>query len=681
MRHDGLLDALLPARADEATAEELERAAALCHERANEVRSTWRFSRAHRLTRLGVQARQALYAVVSVQYGGATGLCDVAAADAALAAADDALGALAQQHGDAAASVAQLRVTLEAALASAQLAKAVEQGEALLRSGLLGAAAACVAAADAAAQAMRAAGDAGPLLSAHESLRATLREGLDDALRKRVAFELHADGGVVHVSTGAEPPTTLWGGAMALGSAALAAQELAGAAAPSVHAAVFCHSGAQARHEAVADGEALTWCDVAEGDVAAPLLAFLGEAALGADACVRRAFGDALCAAVGSAAVTRVLAVDGGASSARWDAELERAAAFELAAAEIGMLAKAAQPLSSALTAALADVRAAAQGEQLALARALALDTSHAAMLVSGAWSGRAADMVGEQQQAPPPGVVCFPTCRVSGAALALAGLLEERLRAGAHGDAADAADMLRACVPCIRLDELMAAPGPAMLFRNSAHFLAFVLRNGAAAARVPALQGAAAALCSAGDAWLAAVVSGAGVEAASALDLADGFGKAGEADRGAAVERALAGALHSVRRFHTLACETLPAAVAASVAQAVLHAVGARAADEILALPDIGVDDCTALASAFDAARARCDLELPLDDAPGWRRLARVRALLDAPLAAIVAGAERGEMRGVLTGRELGVFISAVFCESTLRADALARVAATADD
>jgi hypothetical protein len=39
MPHDALLDALLPARAEEATPEELERAAALCHQRADEVRS------------------------------------------------------------------------------------------------------------------------------------------------------------------------------------------------------------------------------------------------------------------------------------------------------------------------------------------------------------------------------------------------------------------------------------------------------------------------------------------------------------------------------------------------------------------------------------------------------------------------------------------------------------------
>jgi hypothetical protein len=230
-----------------------------------------------------------------------------------------------------------------------------------------------------------------------------------------------------------------------------------------------------------------------------------------------------------------------------------------------------------------------------------------------------------------------------------------------------------------MQADELAAAPGAAMQFRNSAHFLAFVLRNGAAAARLPALQGAAAALCSAGDTVLAAAVRRAGTDAAAALDLADGFVKAGEAERGAAVERALAGALHAVRRFHALARETLPAAAAASSSLAVQDAVGQRAADEILALADIGVDDCSALASAYDAACARC--EAPTADAPGgWRKLARVRALLDAPLASIVAGAERGELHGVLSAGETCAFVRAVFCDSSLRTDALARIAATDD-
>lgn len=623
---------------------------------------------------------------MSAHYGGAAGqTSEVASALAAAAGAgavDSALGALAQQHGDAAASVAQLRASLEAAHAAAQLASAVEQGEALLRGGRLGAAAVCVAAADGAAQALRSAGDASPALRTHAQLRARLCEALGDALRTRVTFELSADArsGAVHVRTAGEPLAAVWEGAAALGCEAQATQELAAAAAPSAHAAAFCQDAVQARHEASADGVAFSW-SAGGGEDASPLLAFLGEAALGADARVRHAFGASLCAAVGAAAVTRVLAVDGGASSdVRWAAELERAAAFERAAAAQRVLAPATQPLSAALTAARADVRAAAQGKQLATARSLALDTSHSPVLVAGAWSGRAADMVGGQARASPPGVVCFPACQVSGSALAMAGWLEERLRAGADSDAADAADMLRACVPSIQADELAAAPGAAMQFRNSAHFLAFVLRNGAAAARLPALQGAAAALCSAGDTVLAAAVRRAGTDAAAALDLADGFVKAGEAERGAAVERALAGALHAVRRFHALARETLPAAAAASSSLAVQDAVGQRAADEILALADIGVDDCSALASAYDAALSRGEVPQVVDAPGGWCKLARVRALLDAPLASIVAGAERGELHGVLSAGETCAFVRAVFCDSSLRTDALARIAATDD-
>jgi hypothetical protein len=46
-------------------------------------------------------------------------------------------------------------------------------------------------------------------------------------------------------------------------------------------------------------------------------------------------------------------------------------------------------------------------------------------------------------------------------------------------------------------------------------------------------------------------------------------------------------------------------------------------------------------------------------------------------PLARIVAEAERGEMRGVLSGAEVDMLVCAVFTDSALRADARARIAA----
>ena len=631
----------------------------------------------------GWQARWALYAGVSLHYGStaerASSVASALSAAATAGPVDDELCALVQQHAGAAASAVQLRSSLQAALASAQLATAVEQGGALLHSGRFGAAAACVAAVDAAAMTLRAAGDESSALLAYNELCESLADALRSALQQRVSFQLSGDAcsGNVHVRTGPEPLAAVWEGAAALQCAAQSVRELAAAAAPSAHAAVFCHSYARARRHSDAAGDALAWQASTEGDAATPLLAFLGEAALCADERVRHAFGAALCAAVGAAAVARVRAVDGRASDADWAAQLERASAFERAAAQQNMLANATCPISAALCAAHADERAAVRGKQLALARGLALDTSHGATLVAGAWSGRVSDMVDGAVPSLPPGhgVACFPACVVSGTALALASLLAERLRAGAYSDAIDAADMLRACVPCMQADELAAAPGSAMQFRNSAHFLAFVLRNGAAATRAPALLGAAAALCSAGEAVLVTAVSRAGSDAAAALDLADGFNKAGEADRGAAVERALTGALHAVRRFHALACKTLPCAVADSTSRVVLHAVGARAADEILALPDIGVDDCSALASAFDAACAA--VGVPALDSLGWRRFARLRALLDMPLASIVAEAERGEMRGVLSVAEVESLVCAVFTDSALRTDARARIAA----
>ena len=603
---------------------------------------------------------------------------------AAVGAVDDELCTLIQQHADAAASATQLCSSLEAALANAQLGSAVEQCGALLRGGRFGAASACVAAVGAAAESLRAADDKGSVLCTYERLCESLRAALRGALRERVSFQLsdNARSGTMRVRTGPEPLSAVWDGAVALECSANAVQELASAAAQSAHAAVFCHSHAQATRPPDANGDALAWQASSEGEVSATLLAFLGEATLCADERVRHTFGAALCAAVGAAAVARLRAAGRSTTDADWAAQLERAAVFEQAASQENLLAHATWPLSAALRAARADERAEVVGKQLALARAIAVDTSRGAAIVAGSWPGRAADMVSQAAHSAPPGVACFPACVVSGAALALAGMLEERLGAGAHLEAVDLADILRACVPCMQADEL-AAPGPAMQFRNSAHFLAFVMRSGAAAARAAVLQGAAAALCSAGDAVLTTAVSRAGADAAAALDLADGFNKAGEADRGAAVERALTGALHAVVRFHTLARNTLPNTIAECKSRAVLNAVGARAANEILALPDVGVDDCSALASAFDAA---CDavkadlmkLVTPDLEAPwGWRRLARVRELLDLPLARIVAEAERGGMRGVLSVAEIDALVCAVFSDSALRTDARGRIAA----
>ena len=627
------------------------------------------------------QARWALYAGLSLHYGSTAerANCVAAALSAAAPAGtvDDELCTLIKQHADAAASVTQLRSSLAAALATAQLVSAVEHGEALLHGGRFGAAAAYVAAVSAAADSLRAADDEGSVLLAYERLRKSLRVALGDALRERVSFQLSGDacGGTVRVRAGPEPLAAVWDGAVALECSAQTVQEFASAAARSAHAAVFFHSHTQAKRQADADGDALAWHASTEGSALTTLLAFLGEAALCADERVRHTFGAALCAAVGAVAVEHLRATSRIANVADWAAQLERAAAFERALAQENLLSHATCPVSAALSAARDDEQAEVRGKRLALARAIALDTSHGATLVAGSWSGRAADMASQALHSVPPGVACFPACVVSGAALALAALLEERLDAGAHSEVVDAVDVLRACVPCKQADELAAAPGPAMQFRNSAHFLAFVLCNGAAAARTPDLQGAAAALCSAGDAVLATAVSRAGTDAAAALDLADGFAKAGEADRGAAVQRALTGALHSARRFHALACKTLPSAVAESTSRAVLHTVGARAADEVLALPDIGVDDCSALASAFDAA---CQaVKVPEVDPPmGWRRLALLRALLDMPLARIVAEAERGEMRGVLSVAEIDTLVCAVFTDSALRADSRARLA-----
>ncbi len=573
----------------------------------------------------------------------------------------------------------------------AQLTAAAEQAGALQRDGRLAAAAACLAAADAAAQGGGAAPPRVPheLLAAQAAQRAALCGALRDALAARVACTLDdgGGGGCVRVQRdGAEPLPALWDALEALGAAGDAAQALAAALLerlllPLLHAPQPL--------ALTADEGSLSWRAAPSGGgggeppfaAAATALRFLGRAALGTGAGGCAALGAALAPGLGAAATqhARVPAAGGDdVADEAWERAAAGAALLEAAAAEARLLPADAAPLSAAVLAARAQAEAAARGAWLAAARACVMRADGDTLRVGGAWRADAAAMALADGAADAAGALCFPACRVSCGALALARLLDRHLavlsppaaRARHARAAAECADMLRAVAPCARAAALEAAPGAAMLLRNDAHFLAFRLAGGAAAACAPQLAGVAAALCATGDALLAAALEAASADAAVALD-AD-FADAAAPERRAAIERALAGALHAERRLRALAVDTLPADAADAAAAAVLGAVGHAAAAGVLAVRDIGVHDGAALCAVLSAALA----QHAGSAAPGWRKLARVRALLEAPLASIAADAEAGALPE-LSARELAALVRAVFGDSATRADALRRIEA----
>jgi hypothetical protein len=215
------------------------------------------------------------------------------------------------------------------------------------------------------------------------------------------------------------------------------------------------------------------------------------------------------------------------------------------------------------------------------------------------------------------------------------------------------------------------SAPAAAMLFRNASHALARGL-----AAQGAAQLGAAAALCSAGDVSLAEAMREQEDEALGALQGAGGFRDA--ARKGATVAGALRGALHVCVRWAALAAELLPQCDAVRATAVLLETTCATVVLALLKLPDVGADDCSALAALITSALREAEgrgADASAAWAPAtacahsWGRLRTLSGLLEAPLRSL---AEPRRWADFSTA-ELAGLVRSLFEDSIVRREVLA--------
>jgi len=215
-------------------------------------------------------------------------------------------------------------------------------------------------------------------------------------------------------------------------------------------------------------------------------------------------------------------------------------------------------------------------------------------------------------------------------------------------------------------------APAAAMLFHNAALALARLCAEEAA-------LGASAALRCAGAGALAAAAAAQADEALGALQGAAGFRDA--APRAAAAGSALRGALHVCLRWAALCGELLPAHAAAQAAAAPLEAACAAAVGAVLQLPDVGAEDCTALAALLSGTLREAEARgadagewwrTAAALSPAWRRLGALALLLEAPLVSL---SDQERWGHAFTAAELAHFARSLFEDSSTRRGVIAEL------
>jgi len=501
---------------------------------------------------------------------------------------------------------------------------------------------------------------------------------LHAALLSRVTFaQQQGGGGARLVAPGArEAVDALWEALERVGGEADAAQALAQGALAQLLEPMLAAPAASAQRVGDGAAAALSWAQAEEGEwaerslpAAATALEWFAQAVLCARPAATLLFGAALWEPLSRCVAARALALCTG-PPAQQRALLaaqqlqERAAAAGIGASGEG------EGLGAALRRAFRERQAQERAAWLDRARAHAAGDAAGAQTTvrcGGAWRLCAGEMrlgeVGEVSEGVGP-PIRLPPCPVPPGALAIACMLDEAVEDA--GRCADAALLYAACAlppPQAR------TPGAAMLFRNAAALLACRLAGLAAcmAPPAPSLLGVCAALRCAGEGALADAVAAAAADSAAALDGADGFARAALSPD--AVGNALRGAVHLARRFDALAHSLLPPRAAARAAAQVMLALERRVCQLVLALPDIGADDCAALCGALDGV-----LDPAADGTPpGWHSLASLRLLLGAPLRHIAADAASGTgLCACFSLPELRTFLLAAFEDSTLRAETL---------
>lgn len=302
----------------------------------------------------------------------------------------------------------------------------------------------------------------------------------------------------------------------------------------------------------------------------------------------------------------------------------------------------------------------------------------------------------------------CAP-CTVSAAADALTEhvdrVLESACELGPHAHrasanlaaaAADCLDLFRACVTATRAERLRSIHTSAVVFYNDCHhlanrFCASVYARGPALkrqiGREPALLWPVEPLRALGDATRSDANERALEELHAALDVADGFLRSGEAQVKANIAKSIARARHVIHRAGTVSMYALPHPLGTQdAAELALH-YARRVALEVLSIEDISVEESEALTELLGAAFATDGLvgakgdttaSHALVDAVGteWFKARELGLMLSAPLRDITADWERGRSRALgFTAEELRGLIGALFSETILRAECLARI------
>lgn len=302
----------------------------------------------------------------------------------------------------------------------------------------------------------------------------------------------------------------------------------------------------------------------------------------------------------------------------------------------------------------------------------------------------------------------CAP-CTVSASADALTEhvdrVLESACELGPHAHrasanlaaaAADCLDLFRACVTATRAERLRSIHTSAVVFYNDCHhlanrFCASVYARGPALkrqiGREPALLWPVEPLRALGDATRSDANERALGELHAALDVADGFLRSGEAQVKANIAKSIARARHVIHRAGTVSMYALPHPLGTQDAADLALHYARRVTLEVLSIEDISVEESEALTELLGAAFATDGLvgakgdttaSRALVDAVGteWFKAKELGLMLSAPLRDITADWERGRSRALgFTAEELRGLIGALFSETSLRAECLARI------
>ena len=270
------------------------------------------------------------------------------------------------------------------------------------------------------------------------------------------------------------------------------------------------------------------------------------------------------------------------------------------------------------------------------------------------------------------------------------------RASASLAAAAADCLDLFRACVIAARGEQLKTIHAASLVFYNDCHhlanrFSASVFARGVALerqiGRTPALLWPVEPLRALGDVTRAEANNRALRELHAALDVASGFLRSAEVQVKEDIVKSIARARHVIHRVGTTSMYVLPDPIGTQdAAELALH-YARRVTLEILSMEDISVEESEALTEIIGVAFASEGLVGKKGDedairallravGPEWQKVRELGVMLSAPLRDIATSWERGSLQKVgFTANEVRGFIGALFSETPLRAECLARI------